>query len=65
MTKRAAFKQIEITRAIKGAMRAGLPVGSFELRVENGAIRVLPVAANEPFDEAADLERRMKDAFGR
>lgn len=64
MTARASFKQADVTRLIKGALSAGMPVGSFKVAVENGQPVLLPLAANESLDEAADLERRMKDAFG-
>lgn len=63
MTRRAAFKQVDIKRAIKGALDAGLPVGAFKIVVENGALTVLPIAANAAPDDAADMERRMRDAF--
>jgi hypothetical protein len=63
------MRQAEVKRLFKGAFQAardmGLPVGSFEVRVENGSVRVLPIAANEPLDDAADSERRQRDAFGR
>jgi hypothetical protein len=64
MTVRAAFKQSDVTRLVKGALAAGMPVGSFKVVVENGQPALLPIAANEPSDAAADAERRMKDAFG-
>jgi hypothetical protein len=63
MTKRAAFKQSDIARAIRGALQGGLPVGSFKVTVENGLPVILPVAANAPLNDADDMERRMRDAF--
>jgi hypothetical protein len=39
VTERAAFRQAEITRAIRAAKAAGC-----ELRIENGAMRFLPMA---------------------
>jgi hypothetical protein len=53
-----------VTRLVKGALKGGLPVGSFKIGVENGHPVLLPIAANEPSDAAADAERRMRDAFG-
>lgn len=64
MTRRAAFKQADATRLAKGLQRAGWPVGSFKVVVEEGRIVALPITANEPSDAAADAERRMREAFG-
>jgi len=64
MTRRASFTQADWTRAIKGALKAGLPVGSFKVAVENGALAILPIAANQSLNDADDMERRMQDAFG-
>lgn len=65
MTKRAAFRQVDVKRLVKGALDGGLPVGSFKVVVEDGKASLLPIAANEPSDAAADAERRMREAFGR
>lgn len=64
MTPRAAIRQADVARVIRGALRAGLPVGSFSVEIVDGVVRLLPIAANAPSDEAAEAERRMKDAFG-
>lgn len=64
MMARVAFKQAEVTRMIKGAIAAGLPPGSFKVVHKDGELSLLPTDAADPLDEAADLERRMKDAFG-
>lgn len=45
MSRRAPFTQADYTRAIKGALKAGLPVGSFEVVVENDRLRILPINA--------------------
>jgi hypothetical protein len=56
MSRRAAFKQSDVTRALKGAVQAGLPVTGY--RVEpDGTIMVLfegkapAPGANNPWDE--------------
>lgn len=64
MTKPAAFKQSDVSRAVRGALRGGLPVGSFKVVVEGARIELLPVAANAPSDAAAEAEQRMREAFG-
>lgn len=64
MTKPAAFRQSDVTRLVRGAIKGGLPVGSFKVVVENGQPVLLPLAANAPSDDAADMERRMREAFG-
>jgi hypothetical protein len=47
MTRRASFTQADYTRAIKGALKAGLPVGSFKVTVEAGVLTILPVAQSD------------------
>lgn len=64
MTARAAFKQADLSRAIRAAIRGGLPVGSFKVVVENGRVEVLPIAANESPDPGAAVGRRIREAFG-
>lgn len=54
MTRRAAFRQSDVTRLVKGALKAGLPVGSFVISVENGRPTLLPVR------QAADLSSDQK-----
>jgi hypothetical protein len=64
VTRRAAFKQSDVTRLAKGALKAGLPVGSFKIVVEEGALTLLPLTANDPSDPAAEDARRIREAFG-
>jgi hypothetical protein len=64
MSARARIPQAEWTRVIRGALKAGLPVGSFKVVEENGHLAVLPIAANEPSDPFADCAARMREAFG-
>lgn len=67
MTRRAHFTQADYARAIKGAIKGGWPVGSFEVVVEKDRLRILPInAANsnelaptDPLDaELAEWDRR-------
>ena len=64
MTPRATVRQADVRRIVQGALKAGLPPGSFSVEVVDGTVRLLPVAANAPSDAASDSERRMKEAFG-
>jgi hypothetical protein len=62
MKPRAPVRQAEITRAIRAAEAAGWARGSFKVIVgADGAVTLLPIDAAA--DEAADLERRMDEAF--
>lgn len=67
MTKRAATTKAVLRRAIdclfEGATRAGWPVGSFKIVVDGGKVEFLPIAANAPLDDAAEMERRIRGAF--
>lgn len=64
MTSRAAFRQSDVRRLVKGALAAGLPAGSFVVKVVGDELQLLPIAANPASDPAEDMERRMVDAFG-
>ena len=48
MSRRAAFTSDDYARAVAGAIKGGLPVGSFKIAVENGALAILPANAGEP-----------------
>lgn len=65
---RAAEKQADICRAFRGAIQAirreGLSPSDFRIVHRNGETALLPANGSEAPDEADDLERRMKDAFG-
>jgi hypothetical protein len=65
VTAPAKVKQADVARVIRGALSAGLPAGSFSVEVVDGVVRLLPLAANAPLNEADEMERRMRDAFGR
>jgi hypothetical protein len=64
MTRRAAFRQADVARAIRGAIAGGLQPGTFRIDIEGDRISILPIAANGPSDDAADLELQMREAFG-
>lgn len=69
MTKPAAMRKADVSRlvsgAFEGAIRAGLAVGTFKVVVEGNRAEVLPIAANAPSDDANELSRRMREAFGK
>lgn len=61
--RRAHFHEIDVTRLIRGALKGGWPVDKLKLVVDGGCLTLLsPDGA--PVSDAADLERRMKEAFG-
>lgn len=60
---RAAFRQADVTRAIRGVRKLGLPIR--EVVVDrNGSIHVLTGLEDAAPSEAEDLEQRMREAFG-
>lgn len=61
---KVAFKQSEVTRLIKGALKAGLSPADFKVVHKDGVLSLLPADASEAPSEADDLERRMREAFG-
>ncbi len=63
MTRAAAFTQADVTRAFKGAMKAGLQPGSFEVLIDrrSGALRIVPAATAPtppPLEDDLDAELR-------
>jgi hypothetical protein len=64
MSRRAAFLQADVKRLVKGALAAGLPADSFVVKVVGDELQLLPIAANPPSDDAAEMARRMREAFG-
>ena len=44
MTRRAAIRQADVSRIVRGAIKAGLPAGSFSIEVVDGIVRLLPCA---------------------
>lgn len=62
MKQRAAVRQSAITRAVRAFEAAGYARGSFRVTIEpSGAIVLTPIDGDH--DEAADMERRMREAF--
>jgi hypothetical protein len=59
------FKQRDVTRALRGAEAAGLPIGAVEVS-QDGTIRILPKNAAEHAGGDNDLDawiaKREKDA---
>ncbi len=45
MTRRAVLRAADVTRAIKGAIAAGLAPGSFTVEIGDGIVRLLPLPA--------------------
>ena len=68
MTARATTRQADVCRGIRGAIQAlrreGLSPADFRIVHRDGETQVLPIGADRSSDDAADMERRMKDAFG-
>lgn len=68
MTVRAAIRQADVRRAIRGALEgiraAGFSPDQFEIIHRDGETHLLPASGSKAPTEADDLERRMKDAFG-
>lgn len=65
---RVAEKQADMVRGFRAAIQAlrreGLSPSDFRIVHRNGETTILPANDSGAFDEAEDLERRMKDAFG-
>lgn len=68
MARAATERQADVKRAFRGVIQAlreeGLSPHDFRIIHKKGETTLLPANASEPFDDAADLEQRMKDAFG-
>lgn len=65
MPKRAAtVTTSEVSRVVRGALRAGLPAGSFEVRVEGSVIRLLPAGRTPELDDPMEIERRIREGCG-
>jgi hypothetical protein len=61
---RAAFRQVDLTRAVKGAIAGGLPVVRSEIS-SDGSIRLWHTETNPLADWKATRENRTKGAPSR
>lgn len=59
MTARATFKQADLNRAVKAAVKRG-----WKVEIEGAKITLLPPGAETASSPANDAERRMREAFG-
>ena len=63
----SGFRQTDIARAVAGAIKGGLPPGTFSVEIlRSGSIRILPATPATSNDEA-DLDdelRRWKNGQG-
>ena len=60
--RKAAFTQVDVKRALAGAIAAGVQVG--EIVIEADRVRVLFSTGPVVESAADDVERRMREAFG-
>lgn len=56
------WRQDDVRKAVQGAIAGGMPVGRIEFRRDSFALIALDESA--PTSEAADVDRRMREAFG-
>jgi hypothetical protein len=47
VTRPARFRQSDVERLVRGAIKGGWPVGGFQIVVDGGRITLLPVTARE------------------
>ena len=64
MTRKAAFTSADYARAVQGALKGGLPVGSFKIAVENGALAILPAKPTPSLPSADEAEDAWDRALG-
>lgn len=59
---RGAWRQDDVRKAVQGAIAGGMPVGRIEFRRDSFSLIALD--ENASTSEAADVDRRMREAFG-
>ena len=64
MTRRGAFSQADVSRLIRGALAAGLPVGSFAISVETDRLTLLPATPIDPLPSVTNAEDAWDRALG-
>jgi hypothetical protein len=63
--RRAPFRQVDVQRAVRGAIAGAAGSGkTVRIELEGGRITITPVDGATTPTEAAELERRMVEAFG-
>lgn len=62
--KRArGVRKDDVKKFVEGAIAGGLPIRGVEMDLKNLRITILAVDDSAPSSDAADLERRMEEAF--
>jgi len=54
VTTKATVRQSDVSRIVAGAIKGGLPVGSFSVEIGDGFIRLLPIAPGAPVTSPAE-----------
>ena len=60
---RALVRKDDVRKAVAGAITGGMPVGRIEFDLPAGKFFLWAVDPHAPASDAADLERRMREAF--
>lgn len=64
MTRPAAVRQADVSRIVRGAIKAGMPAGSFTVEVVDKTIRLLPVAPGAALTSPDSGEAEWDKALG-
>lgn len=60
---RALLRKDDVRKAVAGAIGGGMPIGRIDFDVPAGRFSLYAVDPNAPASDAADIERRMREAF--